>query len=173
MSKKKFNEGLERLFVEMEKDSASAVSALLEAPDAGQGGNTPLGKEGSTTVQKRPLGKKFGEDMESFLHAAFEESFERQMRSDFSPADETAIKKRSHRPVGGLDALIRNTVQPQEVHFDEHATRRLTLVFDELKLKKLREIARMEKTYLKDIIDEIVAAFIQTYEEKKKKKKNG
>lgn len=168
MSKKKFNEGLESLFVEMERESAAANSALLETSDTGSRGPN-LGREGGTAAQKRPVAKKFGEDMDSFLKNAFEESFERQMRSDFSPADEAAIKRRSHRPVAGLDALIRNTVQPQEVHFDENATRRLTLVFDEQKLKKLREIARLEKTYLKDIIDEIVAEFIQTYEKKKKK----
>ncbi|MEY4135142.1 MAG: hypothetical protein ACOYOO_04105 [Saprospiraceae bacterium] len=168
MSKKKFNEGLESLFVEMEQEASAAKSALLESSDAG-GRGPASGKEGGTAAQKRPVGKKFGEDMDSFLKNAFEESFERQMRSDFSQTDEAAIKRRSHRPVGGLDALIRNTVQPQEVHFDENATRRLTLVFDEQKLKKLREIARQEKTYLKDIIDEIVAEFIQSYEKKKKK----
>ncbi len=161
MSKKKFNEGLESLFVEMVQEASAANSALQDASSGSDGGGT--------AAQKRPVGKKFGEDMDSFLKNAFEESFERQMRSDFSPADEAAIKRRSHRPVGGLDALIRNTVQPQEVHFDENSTRRLTLVFDELKLKKLREIARLEKTYLKDIIDDIVAEFIQSYEKKKKK----
>jgi len=134
-----------------------------------EAGGQHLEKKGGTAAQKRPVGKKFGEDMDSYLKNAFEESFERQMRSDFSQTDEAAIKRRSHRPVGGLDALIRNTVQPQEVHFNENATRRLTLVFDEQKLKKLREIARKEKTYLKDIIDEIVAEFIRSYEKKKKK----
>jgi hypothetical protein len=43
-------------------------------------------------------------------------------------------------------------------------TRRLTLVFDESKLNKLKSIARMERSYLKDIIDEIVESFIKEYE---------
>jgi hypothetical protein len=46
-------------------------------------------------------------------------------------------------------------------------TRRLTLVFDESKLNKLKSIARMERSYLKDIIDEIVESFIKEYEGKK------
>jgi hypothetical protein len=46
-------------------------------------------------------------------------------------------------------------------------TRRLTLVFDESKLNKLKSIARMERSYLKDIIDEIVEGFIKEYEVKK------
>jgi hypothetical protein len=46
-------------------------------------------------------------------------------------------------------------------------TRRLTLVFDENKLNKLKSIARMERSYLKDIIDEIVESFIHEYEVKK------
>jgi hypothetical protein len=43
-------------------------------------------------------------------------------------------------------------------------TRRLTLVFDESKLNKLKSIARMERSYLNDIIDEIVESFIKEYE---------
>lgn len=166
MSKKKFKDGLESLFAEIEKDALLEQSALIK--DSGSDRRSPSAKEGGQTAEKRAGGKKFAQDMESFLQSAFEESFDRQMRKEFSPSDETAIKKRSHRPVSGLDALIRSTVQSQKVVHEEHPTRRLTLVFDEEKLQKLREIARMEKTYLKDIIDEIVAEYIQSYEKRKK-----
>jgi dTDP-4-dehydrorhamnose reductase len=40
-------------------------------------------------------------------------------------------------------------------------------VFDESKLNKLKSIARMERSYLKDIIDEIVEEFIKEYEVQK------
>ena len=69
----------------------------------------------------------FTDDLQAFLMEAFEESFERQMQQ--VPA-EAEIKKRSSKTMEGLDALIRSTVEPK-VQFDQHATRRLTLQFDE------------------------------------------
>lgn len=168
MSKKKFKDGLESLFAEIEQNAMSEQNALLEA--SGSERRPASSRESNPAAEKRSTGKKFADDMESFLQSAFEESFDRQMRQEqLSPAEEAQIRKRSHRPVSGLDALIRSTVQPQEVHLEEHPKRRLTIVFDDQKLQKLREIARLEKTYLKNIIDEIVAEYIQTYEKKKKK----
>ena len=37
-------------------------------------------------------------------------------------------------------------------------------VFDKEKLAKLKEIAKMEKAYLKDIIGDVVSNFIEKYE---------
>ena len=79
---------------------------------------------------------------------------------------EAEIKKRSSKPMEGLDALIRSTVEPK-VQFDQNATRRLTLQFDERKLEKLKTIARMEKTLLRDIIDGIVEEYIARWEKQK------
>jgi hypothetical protein len=44
----------------------------------------------------------------------------------------------------------------------------LTLQFDERKLEKLKDIARMEKTLLRDIIDSIVEDYISRWEKQKK-----
>jgi hypothetical protein len=43
-------------------------------------------------------------------------------------------------------------------------TKRLTVTFDKKKLEKLKKIARLEKSYLKDILGEIVAEYIKKYE---------
>ena len=42
--------------------------------------------------------------------------------------------------------------------------KRVTFVFDKEKLAKLKEIARTEKAYLKDIIGDVVSRFIEKYE---------
>lgn len=165
MSKKRFTDGLE---------------SLLSTPeDAGLQGNSLLSAEsntakikGATTAEaspensKKAQGKRFTDDLQAFLMEAFEESFERQMQQ--IPA-EAEIKKRSTKPMEGLDALIRSTVEPSRVQFDQHAaTRRLTLQFDERKLEKLKAIARLEKTLLRDIIDTIVEDYISRWEKDKK-----
>jgi hypothetical protein len=79
------------------------------------------------------------------------------------------IQKRSKKPVGGLDALIRSTVEPQKVEFRGNAIKQLTLTFDEEKIQKLKKIARTEKKYLRKVINDIVEEYIKEYEEKKGK----
>lgn len=73
-----------------------------------------------------------------------------------------------HRPGTGLDMLIRRTVERGEIEEEKSTgTKRLTVVFDKKKLKKLKSIARMEKAYLKDILGEIVGEYINKYEQLK------
>ena len=131
--------------------SASFSSAVIE--------------EGST---KKSTGKRFSDDLQSFLMEAFEESFERQIQQPLESST-VELKKRSQKPMSGLDALIRTTVDPKIQIDSAQQLRRLTVAFDEQKLEKLKTIARIEKTYLRDIIDEIVADYIQEYEQKRGK----
>lgn len=165
MSKKKLKDGLESLFADYAVHSSEQPSTGAGASDR----SAVAVKEKPAEGEKRSSGKKFASDLENFLQSAFEDSFDRQRNKGLSELEETALKKRSHRPLSGLDSLIRTTVDPREMHIDEQLpTRRLTIVFDEKKLSKLKEIARLEKTVLRDIIDEIVAGFIMEYERKKK-----
>ena len=164
MSKKKFTVGLESLFQEEDVagEQQQEGSALLFPPEP----KTVKGKKSKKGAKKKSS-KNFTDDMQDFLIDSFEESFERQMakRSE-KPSPNKIIKKRSKRPRSGLDLLIRSTVNPSTIEFDEHETKRITLVFDIKKLEKLRSIARDKRTYLKDIIDEIVGEFIDDYEGK-------
>lgn len=120
----------------------------------------------SVAPLKRTQGKKFSEDLQTFLQEAFDDSFEKYSDPNFV-RDDSNTKKRSLKPMAGLDAILRSTVDPQSMRLGPGNTRRLTLVFDESKLNKLKSIARMERSYLKDIIDEIVESFISEYENKK------
>lgn len=158
MSKKRFTAGLESLLSSPE-DAALQGHAMLSAESITAKSSTAPKPE----TNKKAQGKRFTDDLQAFLMEAFEESFERQMQQ--VPA-EAEIKKRSSKPMEGLDALIRSTVEPK-VQFDQHATRRLTLQFDERKLEKLKTIARMEKTLLRDIIDGIVEEYIARWEKQK------
>lgn len=162
MAKKRFTDGLESLFEEPKEEKSKGKDLLL----------FPIEK--TETVESVPKSKKttaktFTEDLQSFLQEAFEESFEEQdAAKEDSLQEEKRIKKRRRKPLSGLDSLIRKTVEPKSMDLLEKPTRRLTLTFDHQKLEKLKTIARLEKTYLKDIIDEIVGEFIEEYEQKKK-----
>lgn len=159
MSKKKFIEGMESLFRDdpAEQEAQQQASRVRKSP--------PPSEE---EPKRSASGKNFTDDLQSFLQTAFEESYERQTenrkKSDYS----TDIKKRRSRPMSGLDALIRATVEPvSRVDTKSKAVRRMTVAFDEEKLAKLKRIARMEKAYLRDIIDRIVAEYIAEYESEK------
>ncbi|MDX2066999.1 MAG: hypothetical protein SFV55_01170 [Haliscomenobacter sp.] len=162
MSKKRFTAGLESLLSSPD-DAALQGHVMLSAESTNAKSSNTTSETISPEAGKKAQGKRFTDDLQAFLMEAFEESFERQMQQ--LPA-EAEIKKRSSKPMEGLDALIRSTVEPK-VQFDQHATRRLTLQFDERKLEKLKAIARMEKTLLRDIIDGIVEEYIARWEKQK------
>ena len=110
-------------------------------------------------------GKDFSSDLHSFLQDAFEESFEEQVSRESSASiTPPEVKKRRRKPLSGLDSLIRNTLEPSSMRIDPNSTRRLVVNFKEEQLQKLKSIARKEKTYLKEIINEIVEDFIREYE---------
>lgn len=168
MAKKRFTEGLESVFGAAAEDTLQEDSPLLGATRRKE---EPREEEGS----KRTHAKDFSSELEAFLKGAFEESFEEQYekreqkRQPISGNPE--VKKRRHKPMSGLDALIRSTVEPENIRVQERNARRITLTFDPEKLEKLKKIARLEKTYLRDIIDEIVAEFLESYEQEHKKDK--
>jgi len=122
---------------------------------------------------KAPSGKDFSSDLHAFLQEAFEESFQEKInREKPEPTKESKSKSRRQSSSSGLDALIRNTLEPSTMRIDPNSTRRLVVTFKEEQLDKLKTIARQEKTFLKKIIGEIVEGYIQQYEKKQRDKPN-
>lgn len=118
-------------------------------------------------------GKNFSSDLQSFLQEAFDDSMERQLgerqkRDEAIPA-KPSVKKKRRRPMAGLDALIRSTVDPQpESTTDRNRPKRITLSFDPVKLEKLKSIARNQRSLLRDVIDEIVEDYLNRMETEEK-----
>ena len=160
MSRKKFTDSIGNLFGDDDADILSEESVLISATSVSDKKRNPQSSRASH-------GKNFANDLESFLREAFEESLEAHTQGDTQAAVDTQIKKRNRRPSGGLDLLIRSTIEPIVTSDSDTHTRRVTLLFDPKKLEKLKTIARLERTYLKDIVDELVLEFIQHYEQKK------
>jgi hypothetical protein len=159
LSKKKFTAGLESLFGDAADDTIQEEMLLFSEAS-----------EKTKETKKNTSGKDFSADLQSFLTEAFEESFEEQLAEKESPpSSDRQVKKRRRKPLSALDALIRNTVEIKETEPDDKLTRRITVVFEKTKLEKLKSIARVEKTLIREIIDEIVGEFIRKYERKKGK----
>ncbi|MCB9275449.1 MAG: hypothetical protein H6564_15500 [Lewinellaceae bacterium] len=169
MAKKRFTEGLESVFGAASEDTLQEDSPLLsttrpkESPDEKGEGHA-----------RHSHAKDFSSDLEAFLSGAFEDSFEEQYEQREAKRQPISanpqVKKRHRRPMSGLDALIRSTIEPENVRVQERNARRVTLTFDPDKLDKLKKIARLEKAYLRDIIDEIVSDYLDDYEQSHKKK---
>ncbi len=160
MSKKRFTTGLESLFGETtDLFSDKEQNALPADVELAQG------KQGDTA--KKPGAKDFSSALASFLHTAFEDAFEEQIearKSAPSAASDTPVQP--PKPASGLDLLIRSTITPSGVEIHPFATRRITLVFDNDMLGKLKSIAKIEKSHMKDIVNDIVATYISDYERK-------
>lgn len=162
MSKKRFIEGLDSLFADTagEADHKSAQTSPARSNKRGRKAEEASGKSS---------GKDFSSDLASFLQEAFEESFEQQMGQEGAPSSREPRKTPAKTRRGGLDALIRNTLEPSSITIDPQATRRLVVTFREEQLQKLKSIARTEKTVLKKIIHEIVEDYIRQYEQEHEK----
>lgn len=166
MSKKKFTDGLEDLFHTQHLERGKGTAFLEGADLADEPGVKPVVKRSSSR-------KDFTTDLDSLFEEALQESFEEQMQQRESGASATKAQvfhQQAHRrrPGGGLDLLIRRTVERGIIEEDKTTgTRRLTVTFDKEKLKKLKTIARIEKAYLKDILGNIVAEYIRQYEKQK------
>jgi hypothetical protein len=173
LSKKNFTDGLSDLFTPDPKAVSGRGTAFLRNPFE------PSNQDSEDAARERKHSatrKNFTTDLDSLLEEALQEVFTEQTSEKSS--DETAPGKaqsfhqQTHRkrPFSGLDFLIRRTVEssPIEIVHDRVAnTKRLTVTFDKKKLEKLKKIARLEKTYLKDILGDIVAEYIKKYEQSK------
>jgi hypothetical protein len=154
MSKKKFIDGLESVFKETEDE-------LVEHYDAKE----EMAKEETavlTVVKPKRSGKNFTADIGS----AMQDSFVTNEESYLTPEEQVSLsevsKKTMRRPLSGLDALLRRTIENSDL--DNETKRRVVLILESGKLEKLKEIAKSESLVLREIIEKSVNFFIEDYE---------
>lgn len=155
MSKKKFTEGLEILFEEANEEMLQEEElTILQSEE----------KKPAKKATKRSSGKEFSSDMQSFLNKSFQESLEKRLNKENTNPN-TPTKKKTRKPLSGLDFLIRNTLNEDEASIQpaELPTKRVTFVMDRQKLDKLKKIAKEERTYLREIVDQMVDIYLQEY----------
>lgn len=166
MSKKKFTDGLESLFGDsgqgaQENDQLSVVVGANVPARKAKGSTATAAKK---TTRKRTSSKNFTSDLDSLFEEALQESIEDKVQKIVkTKAPKAPTRRRRREALTGLDALIRRTVE-SGLDASRSTKKRVTFVFDHRKLEKLRKIAKEEKSYLKDIISDVVSSFIESYE---------
>jgi hypothetical protein len=157
VTNKGFKEGLESLLAEAWREDFQEKTSLFVTNGTSSKRNV-----------KTSGGKHFSDNLNSLLEEALRESIIEQTQS-FKEEEQLEIRPRTNRPTTGLDNLIRSTVETSRIEINNGNIRRVTFVFEEEKIEKLKTIARIEKSYLKNIIDDIVSEYINSYEQKKGK----
>ena len=179
MSKKKFKKGLESLFGDWGGEPIDDVVLELEnTEDYQQQASTPKTSPHSVkdTSKKTNAGKNFTTDLDSLFQEVMHESIEEQLeirkekkkKKKEKEKQEVPKAKKKRRVIprsGGIDSLIRSTVEGSIMQIESTSNKkRVSFVFDKKKLVKLKSIAKVKKSYLKDVIDEVVARYLAEYE---------
>ena len=164
MSSKKFKSGLESLFDNAEREFQDDNFALAEKPEAKA---VSSGATARSKKSKGRSGKSFTSDLDSLFDLTVEK---RQEMRKPEAAARTAPKTKSaqtkvheRKPLSGLDALIRQTVELDSSGRSGKQSKRVTFSYDRKKLDKIKRIARMKRLYLKDIMAEIVNGYLDEY----------
>jgi hypothetical protein len=157
VSKKKFTVGLESLFGTAIEEAFQEESPLLD--------KTKKEVKKATPVIKKRSSKNFTSDLDTLFEEALADTIEESQEKAKSHIQAPPkMRQKRLRRLSGLDALIRHTEDMEVVEVNVPTKKRVTFVVDKEKLAKLKDIAKEEKAYLKDIMNRVVSNFIEKYE---------
>ncbi len=170
MAKKNFIDGLDSIFGGDSNEGNEDLTIITQEKEP------PKTKK--KTRKKSKSSKDFTADLDSLLQEALQESVEQHASKKKTSLPVAKTKRnpkrgRIKRTLSGLDALIRQTVESSQIDVQEESgsskpkKKRVTFSFDRDKVDKLKSIARLEKSYIKDIVNSIVTEYIEEYEKSK------
>jgi len=166
VSKKKFKAGLESLFGDTGgEDQLPGIRPLLvEEKDKPKAKSSRL----SGKRPRRRSSKNFTSDLEGLFHSALDKEYSETIENTSTPKRDTRVKKRSERPVIGIDALIRRTTSKNidELGVSTPLKKRVTFTLERKKIDQLKSIAKSKKAYLKDIVDDIISRYLNDLDER-------
>ena len=163
MSKKRFTSGLDTLFEAKEEavKSTPSVSEAVYATDT---------LTASPVTMRRAASKNFTSDLDSLFQNAFteavEEKLEKMKRTSGVQDPFENTQRQNKQPLSGLDALIRSTVDTSLAGLEYAAIKRLTIMFENQKIEKLKSIAKIERSFVKDLVSGVLTEFINDYEKR-------
>ena len=170
MSKKRFSSGLDSLFDSPrdEQPFADSVTASQAPPPS----VSELEAEVKAVVMKRTTTKNFTSDLDSLFQYAFTEAIEEkaeQLRRESGLDDPFETQRNTYKkPLAGLDALIRSTIDTSLVGLEHAPIKRFTIMFENKKIEKLKTIAKQERAFVKDLVGDVLTEFIANYERQHK-----
>ena len=168
MGKKKFSSGLDSLFDA--KDEQHELDLQKELSDVRIQGDQRTTSVQETPSIRRASNKNFTSDLDSLFQDAFTDSVEekaeklRRLANNDDPFESN--RRQYKQPLSGLDALIRSTMDTSLAEFDHAPVKRLTIMFENLKIEKLKSIAKMERSFVKDLVGGVLTEFINDYEKR-------
>lgn len=160
MSKKKFKAGLESLFGDTGgEDQLPGIRPLLvKEKEKAKSKTARL----SSKRPKRRSSKNFTSDLEGLFHSALDKEYKETVENNPTTKRDRRVKKRSERPVIGIDALIRRTSAEnrEEIGVSSPMKKRVTFTLEKKKIEQLKSIAKSKKAYLKDVVDDIISRYL-------------
>jgi hypothetical protein len=164
VAKKKFSSGLDSIFEETVVNNAQVEnSQMLESTAA-------IATDEPVLVPRRAKNKTFTSDLDSLFQEAMTESLEQKIgkkqRGIDASLSESGLRNYK-KPLSGLDALIRQTSDKSLLDLEQAPVKRITFTFENAKIEKLKIIARREQSYVRDLVQEVIAGFIEDYEKQK------
>lgn len=127
----------------------------------------------ATVAMPKKSNKKFFNDLDSFFESAIDDLWKESQVSDskdyaFEKTDTKTERKAGKKSFfSGLDALFSNTSPAEGSHNDEPALsneehlKRVTFLFKKDKLEVLKNMAKKEKLYLRDIISKVLDQYLE------------
>lgn len=165
MSKKKFTSGLESLFTIAENETVDHYTNPSEVFSVDDTNDTSVINDVKENVKTKRSGKNFSADLGNAMQDAFVTSEDYLNNQEEVINVSTAAKRTIRKPLSGLDALLRRTIENMDL--DNETKRRVVLIIESGKIEKLKEIAKEESIFLKDILERSVNFFIDDYERRK------
>ena len=166
MSKKRFKAGLESLFGDTGGDDLlpGIRPLLVEEKEKAKSKTTAH----SSKRPRRRSAKNFTSDLEGLFHSALDKEYSETIENNPNPKRDRRVKKRSERPVIGIDALIRRTSSEkrEDIGVSTPLKKRVTFTLERKKIDQLKSIAKSKKAYLKDIVDDIISRYLNEREER-------
>ena len=162
MAKKRFTDDLFGLFEEPTPEpAATRAEPETGAPASQEEESVHVEVPTPSPRAKRKLSsKKFTADLDSFLS----DSFERENVAPSTSAAPASAPKPRRRRKTGLDLLIRSTVADEDRSpkgGNTAETKRVTLIFKKDHLAELKVQAKERGMYLKDVVQEMVAKYLE------------
>ncbi len=161
MSKKNFTDGLESLFLDHAEDVLQRNPLL--GFEAGSGGAEDAEIASSTALKN---------ELDSFLKENFAQGFTLDDEQESVDVDDSKLQvtkplslksdKEYHKPLSGLDLLIRST---GEISYEDQPRlnlRRFSFFIEKSLLNQMKAVARQRGIYLKDLIIEVFTEFVET-----------
>jgi hypothetical protein len=169
VSKKSFSDGLESLF------SSSHREEKLETIARPKRKGTATEKQRKQSLAspdetsdllpdpavKKSTSKTFALDLDAFLQDVLNESISEELAREQPQELRPPDRKEGH---AGIDALIRSTLETSQMEINAGKSKRVTFFFDERKVDKLKEIAKQENLYMREVISRIVAEYLAKME---------